>query len=395
MKVFWSGIGLALALVFLSPTALTAQNVESKKSEKARLEKEIALIDSQLRETNSKSRNALTELNLLQKKISNRKQLIAGSDAEIRQYNNRIYLAGKQIARLQARFDTLSTYYSRLVRGAYKNRDAKIWYMYIIASDDLSQAFRRYGYFKNLSVEMKTQAMKLREAKKELEEEKEKLAALRKEAEAVKAERVKEYESLKEDEAKSKAAVNRLQKEKKKYQKELSARKKQVEALNREIERLVAEAMKSSSKQSSGKKEVIDYKLAGEFAANKGKLPWPVDGPVVDKFGQHYHPVYKSLKLPFNNGVNIAAGKNAGIRCVFDGVVKQILVMPGYNQCVLVQHGNYFSFYCKLKSVSVKVGTKVKTGQQIGIVDTMNGETQLHFQIWKGETPQNPELWLR
>ena len=80
---------------------------------------------------------------------------------------------------------------------------------------------------------------------------------------------------------------------------------------------------------------------------------------------------------------------------MFDGVVKKIVVMPGYNICVLVQHGNYFSFYCKLQSSSVKAGDRVKTGQPIGRVDTINGETKLHFQIWQGQKPQNPELWLR
>ena len=43
----------------------------------------------------------------------------------------------------------------------------------------------------------------------------------------------------------------------------------------------------------------------------------------------------------------------------------------------------------------VKKGDKVKTGQALGTVDTIGGETQLHFQIWSGKTPQNPEIWLR
>ena len=69
--------------------------------------------------------------------------------------------------------------------------------------------------------------------------------------------------------------------------------------------------------------------------------------------------------------------------------------MPGYNKCILVQHGNYFSFYCKMGDVSVKKGDKVKTGQSLGTVDTIGDETQLHFQIWSGKNPQNPETWLR
>ena len=147
--------------------------------------------------------------------------------------------------------------------------------------------------------------------------------------------------------------------------------------------------------KSTAKRKPIDYTLAKKFEANKGKLPWPADGPVVDHFGQRFHPVYTNLKLPFNNGVTIALAAGTEIKAVFDGDVKQIVVMPGYNKCVLVQHGNYFSFYCKLGTVSVKAGDKVKTGQVVGTVDTIGGETQLHFQIWSGRTPQNPETWLR
>ena len=70
-------------------------------------------------------------------------------------------------------------------------------------------------------------------------------------------------------------------------------------------------------------------------------------------------------------------------------------MIPGYNQCVLVQHGGYFTFYCKLASVNVKAGQKVKTGEVLGRVDTIAGETQLHFELWEGKTPRNPELWLK
>jgi murein DD-endopeptidase MepM/ murein hydrolase activator NlpD len=120
-----------------------------------------------------------------------------------------------------------------------------------------------------------------------------------------------------------------------------------------------------------------------------------VDGPVVSRFGKQYHPVYKNLELPPNNGIDVAVSKGTAVRSVFDGVVKQVFVMPGYNQCVLIQHGNYFTFYCKLKSVKVKAGQKVDTNDVIGNVDTINGDTQLHFEVWKGTKPQNPESWLR
>ena len=141
----------------------------------------------------------------------------------------------------------------------------------------------------------------------------------------------------------------------------------------------------------------MDYALSAKFGENKGRLPWPVqNGVVIQKFGQTYHPVFKNLKMPYNNGINISSPAGSNATAVFDGVVKQVLVMPGYDQCVLVQHGEYFTFYCKLRQVFVKSGDKLSTGDRIGQISTNeDGNAELHFQLWKGTDKQNPETWLR
>lgn len=384
-----------LFFLLLSLASADAQNIKAQEEKKAKLEREIAIIDRQLAENASKSSRMLSNLTLIRKKVSNRKALVAESDRQIRVYSDSMYLKQRQINRLQARIDTLTDHYSRLVLSAYKNRDSRLWYMYMLASENIGQAFRRFSYFKNLSSQMNEEAKEIRQAQESLVRQKEALAGMKKEAEKVKADRVKELDKLKKEEAEADKVVRQLKKNRKTYQNQLAAKKKEVLALNREIERLVAAAMKGGQTSSGKKSAPIDYKLAEEFSKNKAKLPWPVDGPVVGRFGRHFHPVYKNLELPPNNGIDIAVSAGSDVKAVFDGVVKQVIVMPGYNQCVLIQHGNYFTFYCKLKTVSVKAGDKVKTGASIGKVDTINGNTQLHFETWQGTKPQNPELWLR
>ena len=387
---------LMTTILLLSVSVVaSAQDTKEQEAKKARLEREIEIIDKQLAENASRSNAMLSTLDLIRKKISNRKALIAESDRKIQRYSDDIYLKQKQINKLQARIDVLTDHYSKLVLSAYKNRDSRIWYMYMLASENLGQAFRRYSYFKNFSSQMNDEARKIKDAKAELLKEKEKLAKLKKEAQAVKAERVKELDKLSKEEAQSAKVVKDLQKNKKVYQKQLAAKKKQVVALNKEIERIVAAAVKSQSSSSGGKKAPVDYKLAEDFVKNKGKLPWPAEGPVVGRFGKQYHPVYKNLELPPNNGIDIAVSKGTEVKAVFKGVVSQVFVMPGYNQCVLISHGNYFTFYCKLKTVNVKAGEKVDTGEVIGKTDTINGESQLHFEVWQGTKPQNPSNWLR
>ena len=386
----------AIILMSLSlALSVQGQNVKTQEEKRARLEREIEILDRQLSENASKSSSMLSNLTLIRKKVSNRKALVAESERQVRQYSDKIYLKQRTINRMQARIDTLSQHYTKLVLSAYKNRDARLWYMYMLASDNLGQAFRRMYYFKNLSSQMNQEARRIKEAKLELEKEREELQALKKEAESVKVVRAAELTKLQGEEKQSNKIVKQLQSNRKKYQAQLASKKKEVDALNREIERMVSSAMKGGSSKGSSAKTEYDKKLAAEFSRNKGNLPWPADGPVVDRFGQKYHPVYKNLKLPPNNGVDIALSKGTKVRAVFDGVVKQIVVMPGYNKCILVQHGNYFTFYCKLGSTSVKAGDKIKTGDLLGTVDMINGQVLLHFQVWQGNKPQNPEHWLR
>lgn len=382
---------LATAVLFLCLCS-SAQDTQKQEAKKAKLEREIAIIDKQLKENASKSSSMLEDLTLIRKKVSNRKELVAESDRQIKKYNDDIYLAQIEINKLQKRIDVLTENYAKLVRSVYKNRDVRLWYMYMLASDNIGQAFRRMGYFRNLSNQMKSEAQRIKDLQAELEGRKTDLQTMKKDAEKVKAGRVTELEDLRKDEKKADSVVKQLNKDKKKYQNQLASKKKEVTALNKEIEKIVAAAVKAKS---TGKKTEVDTKLDAAFANNKGKLPWPADGPVVGKFGKHFHPVYKNLELPPNNGVDLALSKGAQVKAVFDGVVKQVMVMPGYNQCVLVQHGNYFTLYCKLKTLNVAEGDKVKTSDVIGTVDAINGQVQLHFEVWKGSTPQNPELWLK
>ena len=386
--------------LLLVGAAVSAQDTRRQESRKAQLEKEIAAINRQLKDNARSSSRALTDLSLVRRKIAARQELIAESDREIRALDDSMRVRQREIDRLQARHDTLSLYYNRLVRGAYKNRDSRLWYMYILSSENIGQAVRRFGYLKGLSRNMSEQAKRIQEAAAALELEKERLAGLKEEAKAVRKQRQADVDALRGEEGESASLVARLEKDRKKYQADLRKKNREVEALNREIAEIIrkATAKPRSGKTSPGGKTTstaVDEALSNNFASNKGRLPWPVEGTVIESYGQHYHPVYKNVKMPFNNGVTLAVSRGAQAHAVFDGTVAQVVVVPGYNQCVLVRHGSYFTFYCKLKAVTVKAGDKVKTGQVLGTVDTLSGEDQFHFQLWQERSPQNPENWLK
>ena len=395
-------IFLALALLMTAVQAF-AQDTSRQESRRNALQKEIAQLEQQIAENTSRSSSALNDLTLIRRQVEARKALVAESEREIGLISDSIAVTSGNIASLQARIDTLTLYFEKLVRSAYKNRDARVWYVYILSSKNLAQASRRYSYLKNLSETMNGEAAEVKEMRAGLELELSRLDSLRQEATELRDSRAQELAELQAEEKRSDNLVAQLKRYRTRYQRQLNEKRRQVEALNREIEKIIAEYIAAQqaaeeARKAEGKEAaepVVDYQLAAEFEANKGKLPWPADGPVLEKFGRHNHPVYTNIVMPFSNGVSIGLAKGSAVKAVFDGVVKNVIAMPGYNMCVLVQHGSYFTFYCKLGQVSVKSGDKVSTGQVIGIVDTIDGQTQLHFQIWKEKTPQNPEIWLR
>ncbi|MCR4570461.1 MAG: peptidoglycan DD-metalloendopeptidase family protein [Bacteroidales bacterium] len=399
-----------VALVLLAGTSpASAQKKESRKSlesQISKIEKDIELLNNKLKDNSRSSQQALSSLTLVQGKVASREKLITECDQSIRVLDDSIKVCQKELDRLQARYDTLSLYYNRLVRNAYKNRDSRMWYMYVLSSESMGQALRRFGYLRRFASQMSDQAKRIQETEAELEVERERLTGLKEEAAELRSKTVQERAKLRDEEAEAARMVNQLKKDRNKFQQQLQEKNRQKQALNKKIAEIIRAEQEAAKKAASGKKgssgssskkttsTEIDTKLSNEFASNKGKLPWPVEGVIVDRFGKHRHPVYENVEMQ-NDGVTLTVKRGSQVKAVFNGTVTRIFVMPGYNQCVLVSHGNYYTMYTMLKTVSVKLNQKISTGDVIGTVDTIGGEDQFHFELWKDVEPQNPESWLR
>lgn len=420
------------------------REIEDQKKKIERLEADISFLDSQIESVKQQKSSTLEELVLIRNKIAGRKSLIAELDRQVIRHNNAISASQKQIKALEQRLDTLELHYRNMVYNAYKHRDSRLWFMYILASDNMEQGYRRWNYLKNYSQAINNQAEKIRGLKEELDSQIKEVQKLRSNALAAQAARTKEYKSLAEEEKQSDAFAKSLDSQQNKYRKELARKRQEADKLARQVEKMIAEeirkeqekarklaelekqraqkareqqtadSLKAASlaqqQQKSGQKlpqasqpqnqqtfaSAETVQLSGGFALNKGKLPFPVaSGVIVEKFGEHPHPTLKNVMLPFNNGINISTKPGSNVKAVFEGTVKQVIAIPGYNQCILVQHGKYFTFYCKLSTVAVKVGDNVSAGTLLGALDPMGSTATLHFELWNGTTKQDPEQWLK
>ena len=96
-----------------------------------------------------------------------------------------------------------------------------------------------------------------------------------------------------------------------------------------------------------------------------------------------------------NRGVDIQTGAGEAVRSVFDGKVLTVTSIAGMNQIVMIQHGDFFTVYAKLRSVSVQEGQRVSAREPIGTVATnAEGTSEVQFQVWHNAANLNPETWL-
>jgi septal ring factor EnvC (AmiA/AmiB activator) len=135
--------------------------------------------------------------------------------------------------------------------------------------------------------------------------------------------------------------------------------------------------------------------VSSGFAGNRGRLPWPVaHGFVSQHFGRHPHPVLRHVTVD-NRGVDIQTNQGEPVRAVFGGRVLTVAQVPGMNTIVMIQHGEYFTVYAKLRSVNVHEGEQVSAREAIGSAATdADGTAQVQFQVWRNSANLNPESWL-
>jgi len=117
-------------------------------------------------------------------------------------------------------------------------------------------------------------------------------------------------------------------------------------------------------------------------------------GFISRRYGTHPHPTLKGI-METNDGVDIQTNSNEVVRSVFDGVVTKITTVPGMGGTVIIKHGEFYTMYSRLKTISVKSGQRVNSITPIGTVYTdKDGIAEVHFQTWKGLQVMDPSVWL-
>ena len=391
-------------LLFISLSlGLKAQNYQERQkqleAQKISIKKEIQQINNLINDSRKKSRGLADELEDIQLKISVRDRLIRINNSQVNNLNNIISNQNERIADLEVDLKKLKDEYSKIVYSSYKKRSSEMKLMFLFASDNINQAFRRFQYFKQYSKYRKEQANKIVSLQEEISNNIDSLDKRKIEKQNVVKENQSVRQTLNQDRIQQNNLYNNLLKDQKNYAVEIQEKEKQAKLIDNEIQKLIRLAIAESNNNNNSSNFALTPEgrlISSNFQSNKGRLPWPVrEGVITRRFGTQPHPVVRTTTIN-SNGISIATSANSIAYSVFEGEVLSVYGFSGGNPGVLIRHGKYISNYQNLSSIFVKKGDKVMANDEIGIVFTneSTGKTVLKFNIFNELKPENPAIWL-
>jgi septal ring factor EnvC (AmiA/AmiB activator) len=436
MKFFKAAL---IIIAVCTATSVFAQTSDELKRRKNKLTEELQQLNREYEETASNKKVSLRQLNNLKIQINLRQEKIANINAEVRNLDNQISESNNTVHNLQSQLDQLKKEYAGMVLFAYRNQSAYNKLMFIFASKDFNQAYRRLKYLQQFGTYRERQAGYIQGTQKELHVKINELDRDKKEKSNLLTEQEKEKAELgkaKSNQVKVITDLSKHQGELKQQQKDVqqkiaktnreinNAIRREIEEMRRKAEeearrraeeaaRIAAAKAKADAANNNApaptvtKKPIVvkrttdsealnatpeAAKLSNDFLGNRGRLPWPVaSGQLIHGFGTYVEDGIRND----NNGYEIRAAAGAPVRAVFDGTVKMVKDISG-TYLVIINHGEYFTSYSNLRSVNVSVGQKVSTKQTIGAVatDQISGESSVNFILNKGTTFVDPRIWL-
>ena len=184
------------------------------------------------------------------------------------------------------------------------------------------------------------------------------------------------------EEARQKALIAQQEAEKKRLR-EAQAQADATDAPRKPV-RTTPGALVSSSGETFG----------GPFASSRGKLPWPVDGRLLARFGESRGDDARTKW----DGVMISASAGSQVHAVHGGRVVFADWLRGAGLLVILDHGNGFlSLYGHNQTLLKAAGDVVKAGESISTVGNSGGQDTpaLYFAIRQQGHPSDPAQWCR
>ena len=195
-------------------------------------------------------------------------------------------------------------------------------------------------------------------------------------------------------------AQTTLQRQQRALQRERQRKMQLLQRLRQE-KRLSIQAVAEFTRTSQKLSRFIEHahrasEVASHVPVKKGRMLWPVNGPLLSSFGKIRH---RTLDVStFHKGIYIGAPVGSDVRAIGAGEVVYADWFQGFGRLLVVDHGDHvISLYGHTSDIVVHVGDTIHSHQVVAKVGESSalGEPALYFEIRHHTEPQDPLLWLR
>lgn len=396
----------------LFSVALVAQNRQDLTEKRQALIKEIDRAAKLLSTTKKDKKTALDQFYTIRRQVEHRAELIETLQKEIEFSNQSLDRTSGAINSLQQDMTRLEMEYGEMARQAYRSKmnDSKL--LFLFSAKDFRDGLKRWRYIQQYDEYRKKQANLILETRASLSDKLNGIAIKQAELEDLLATNEKQQQLLEKELGRKNNLLKTLKADESRISRLINRKRSAHRKLSLAIENIIAKEIKSrivsdrvnvTPSKKNNKASEVKYKdsktitsLSTAFRKRKGKLTWPVKNGLITKhFGKQKHPIHKQVQIT-NNGIDIRATIDNLVVAIYEGEVVGTQYVPGYQNTLIIQHGNYYSVYSNLEKVSVLKGDKVRNEQLIGIAgkNNQNDKLEVHLEIWKGKQRMNPAIWL-
>ncbi len=379
-------------ITLFSISFASAQTIDELERSIAKAQADIDNGNRLLKANASKTSKALDNIIITNRNIKSRETIINSLNKQTRIIRSNINTNNSKISSLSSELKTEKELYAKMMFNAYKRYLSNANLLFLFGASSLTDFHMRIYYLHRYSMMKQELTQKIIHTTDEILDQTNVLSERQKELERTQNKVQSEIKKLEGEKREYNVLHASLRRESGKLKNQITAAERQKRDLTRQIQKIIEEEQKRRSQKTLTE---ADIKLSADFAANKGKLPHPVQrGTIVEQFGTHRHPLYPTIMVE-NKGINVTADAGSQVRSIFNGEVVRVFFLQGLNNSVMVRHGDYISVYSGLTTVSVEKGDRVLTGQSLGRLADSGSTATLHFELHKGKVAQNPESWLR
>lgn len=369
------------------------EDIQFHSRELDRLRGDIERFEKRIRDTSDQEKSTSERLHELDEEITLVRNLLYRLKNEEHAKGRDIEEAKNSIQAKEQEYAALKERYARRLVDVYR-RGQLSEITLLLDSDSWRQAIYRSKYLTIISNYDRTLAGEIRVALREISARRSSLEKDLRDLENIDRERTSRKASLERNWRLRNQELVRLRRD----HQELSEDLKDRRAAAEQLEKIILDLeRKRAARLAELERRRRDEELAGttDFVSLKGRLPWPVEGTIISRFGSQRNPTLKTVTE--NPGIDIRGEEGSEVRAVFDGIVTTVTYIRGYGNTIIIDHGGgYYTVYTHVTDVEVGENLYVKALEVIahmGESGSLDG-AKLHFEIWGNRSKLNPEAWL-